>query len=100
MSNANVRELQILSILLNGEKFGRQINLEYERVAKKRMPIGSLYTTLERMQDKGYIKSREGEPNPEYGGNRRRYFSLTAKGRSAFDSAMAGFGQLEVSRAA
>ena len=98
MSEANVRELHIMSILLNGERFGRQINLEYEKLTKRRMPIGSLYTTLDRMQDKGYVKSREGEPKPEYGGNRRRYFSLTAKGRGAFDAAMLGFGQSGVSR--
>jgi DNA-binding PadR family transcriptional regulator len=99
MSEANVRELHIMSILLNGERFGRQINLEYEKVTKKRMPIGSLYTTLERMQDKGYIKSREGEPNPEYGGNRRRYFSLTAKGRNVFDETTLAFNPLGVNRA-
>lgn len=97
MSHANVRELHIMSILLNGERFGRQVNLEYEKLTGKRMPIGSLYTTLDRMQDKGYIKSREGEPNPEYGGNRRRFFSLTGKGQRAFDEITMAFNQLGVS---
>ena len=97
MSDANIRELHIMSILLNGEKFGRQINLDYEKIASKRMPIGSLYTTLDRMMDKGFIKSREGEQNPEYGGNRRRYFCLTAKGRRVFDAIAMGFVRKEAS---
>ncbi len=88
MIRTNIRELHVMSVLLNGERFGRQINLEYEKATKERMPIGSLYTTLERMQEKGYIRSRDGEPNPEYGGNKRRYFSLTAKGRGAYESAV------------
>jgi len=98
MNSPNVRELQIMSILLNGERFGRQINLEYEKLTKKRMPIGSLYTTLDRMRDKGYIKSREGEPNPEYGGVPRRYFSLTGKGRNTFDAITMSFNPLGVTR--
>ena len=92
MSSWNARELKILSILLHGELFGRQIRMEYEKRTKSSMPIGSLYTTLDRMEAKGFIKSREGEPNPEYGGNRRRFYKLTASGSRKLDEIAAQLG--------
>jgi len=88
----NRRECAILSILVNGEKYGREIRLEYEKNTKESLPIGSLYTTLDRMEEKGFVKSWEGNPLPGYAGNRRRYYKLTANGRRALDSVMAAIG--------
>jgi len=87
----NGRELVILSILMNGEKYGREIRTEVEKRTKKSFAIGSLYTTLDRMEEKGLIKSREGEALPGYAGNRRRYYRLTAEGSRSFDSARSAF---------
>ena len=44
---------------------------------------GALYTTLDRLVNKGYLKSRNGEPTPERGGRAKRYFEVTVSGYEA-----------------
>lgn len=77
------REAVILSILINGEKYGREIRDEYETRTRMRMPLGSLYTTLSRIEAYGFITSWMGESTHERGGNRRKYFEIKAKGHMA-----------------
>jgi PadR family transcriptional regulator PadR len=79
------REAVILGILLNADRYGREIRDEYERRTRRRMPLGSLYTTLSRMEDYGFVKSWMGESTHARGGNRRKNFTITAKGCHAFD---------------
>ena len=82
------RQAVILSILINGEKYGREIRNEYEERTGRKMPLGSLYTTLSRMEAYGFVKSHMGESSHERGGNRRKYFEITARGQqtlSAFE---------------
>ncbi len=80
------REAVILSILINGEKYGREIRNEYEQRTVRKMPLGSLYTTLSRIETYGFVKSRMGESTHERGGNRRKYFAITGLGQTALDS--------------
>ncbi len=80
------REAVILAILINGDKYGRQIRNEYEKRTSQILPLGSLYTTLMRMENIGFIKSRVGKPIADRGGNRPRYFSITGLGQRALDS--------------
>lgn len=80
---ASQRQAVILSILVNGEKYGREIRNDYEKRTGRKMPFGSLYTTLTRMETYGFIKSRLGESTHERGGNRRKYFEITANGQQA-----------------
>jgi len=75
----------LLACLLHGEKFGLQIRDEYEERTGTPLPLGTLYVTLDRMADAGMLTSREGESNPERGGNRRRYFKITAIGIDALN---------------
>src|SRR5262245_27729207 len=44
---------------------------------------GSIYAALERLEDKGFVKSRQGEPTAERGGKRKVYFTITAPGQHA-----------------
>ena len=90
----NNREAQILSILINGEKYGRAIRNEYENRTGTAMPLGSLYTTLDRMEEKGFVTARLGEATKARGGIPRKYFRLTAMGTAslnAFEAWCAGF---------
>lgn len=79
------REEIILMMLISGEKYGREIRDEYERRSGRQMPYGSLYTTLDRMEDKGYLTARLGDPNPERGGNRRKFYRITGVGLMALN---------------
>ena len=77
------REAVLLAALVNGEKYGRELRTEYEKRSKERLPFGSLYTTLDRMTSKGFLRQRWGESSHERGGNRRKYFRLTACGEAS-----------------
>lgn len=81
----NDREAVILAVLLHGERFGLEIRDGYERRAKKSLPIGSLYVTLERMEDKGLVKSSMGEATENRAGNRRKYYKVTSDGIRALN---------------
>jgi DNA-binding PadR family transcriptional regulator len=50
---------------------------------------GALYTTLARLEDKGLVRSRMGEPLPLRGGKARRYYTLTAAGARALSAGRA-----------
>lgn len=77
------REAAILSILINGEKYGLEIRNEYEDRTERQLPLGALYVALSRMEDSGLIESRMGESVHERGGNRRKYFKMTGLGERA-----------------
>ncbi|MFT3784906.1 MAG: PadR family transcriptional regulator [Tepidisphaeraceae bacterium] len=82
----NEREAIFLAILMGGqEKYGREILKDFEVRSNRKLPIGSLYTTLDRIEAKGFLRSREGEPNPELGGNRRRFYKITGAGVAALN---------------
>jgi DNA-binding PadR family transcriptional regulator len=83
MQMPNSREAVILSLLINGEKYGREIRDEYQRRTGEELPLGSLYTSLQRMNAKGFLKTRMGESAAERGGNRRKYYKLSANGHQA-----------------
>ena len=80
------REAVILDILTNGERAGRDIRNEYESRTKTKMPLGSLYTTLTRMENSGFVQSRTGDTKPERRGYPRKFFSITGMGESALSS--------------
>ena len=80
------REAIILDIIKNGELPGRDIRNEYESRTNHKMPLGSLYTTLTRMEMEGFIKSRNGSTTPERRGYPRKFFSITGTGERALNS--------------
>ncbi len=77
------KEFSILQLLIsNGEMFGLEMVKESEGELKR----GTIYVTLQRMGDKGYIESRE-EPRelPEIGIPRREY-SATGLGERVYQT--------------
>ncbi len=44
--------------------------------------IGKLYSTLDRLDRKGFLDHRMGEPTQERGGRRKKYFTITGAGRT------------------
>jgi PadR family transcriptional regulator PadR len=51
--------------------------------AGRHLARGALYTTLDRLESKGYLRSRLGDPMPERGGRSRRYYTVTTRGLAA-----------------
>ena len=80
------REAVIMDILMNGERAGRDIRNEYESRTNTKMPLGSLYTTLTRMEITGFVESRIGDTKPERRGHPRKFFSITGTGQRALNA--------------
>ena len=80
------REAGLLACLVSGEKFGQDIRRQFEQNTGHKLPVGSLYTTLDRMVDKGFLGSRYGKPAPERGGLPRKYYRILAAGHRALNA--------------
>ena len=78
--NLGNNETKILSALLLGEKYGLDIIETLQKETGKGISLGGLYTTMHRLEKKGFVKSRWGESTAERGGNRRKYYKLTGTG--------------------
>ena len=80
-------ELVLLTIACLGtEAYGVAIKEDIEQRANRPISIGSLHSTITRLQEKGFLDSRLGEPSHERGGRRKRYFSLTNSGVAALNN--------------
>jgi DNA-binding PadR family transcriptional regulator len=79
----------MLAVLrLAGNAYGASIAEELEKWTGRRHSSGAIYTTLERLETKGYVGSREGEPSPERGGRAKLLFRLTGSGQKILDESL------------
>jgi PadR family transcriptional regulator PadR len=78
----------LLAILrLSDNAYGVTIRSEIMECTRREPAPGALYTTLDRMEGKGLVRSRIGDPSPQRGGRAKRYFTVTRKGRAAIVNA-------------
>jgi DNA-binding PadR family transcriptional regulator len=56
---------------------------EIEERTGRRVSRGSVYITLDRLETKGYLKSRLGDPTAVRGGRAKRYYALRPRGVAA-----------------
>lgn len=70
-------------IRLGDGAYGASILREIETQARRRVPSGSLYVTLDRLERKGLIASRSGDPEPGRGGRPKRFVRVTPEGVEA-----------------
>lgn len=75
-------ELLVLLALLrhDDEAYGVPIAKAIEQSTGKRVILASVYNTLERLEEKGMVRSTIGQPTSERGGRAKRYFSITTAG--------------------
>jgi DNA-binding PadR family transcriptional regulator len=75
-------ELLVLLALIRvgDEAYGVPISEAIEESSGREVALGSVYITLDRLEGKGLVASRLGEPTAERGGRAKRYFRITAKG--------------------
>jgi PadR family transcriptional regulator PadR len=79
-------EVVMLTVgILYGEAYGVSIKKEIETRLSRSVSVGALQTALKRLEDKGYLKSHEGETTQERAGRPKRYFTLTALGKRALE---------------
>jgi len=77
----DVELIVMLALLRLGENaYGVTISREIEQQSGREIALGSVYVTLERLEEKGMVSSNLGEPTAERGGRAKRYFRVTTKG--------------------
>ena len=59
------------------EAYAVPILEQIEAQTGRKVARGALYTALDRLETKGCLRSRVGDPLPERGGRARRYFTVT-----------------------
>ena len=75
-------QLVMLAVLrLDDDAYGTSIREELKLRAERDVSPGAIFTTLERLESRGLVTSRYGEPTPERGGRRKRFYQLSPHGR-------------------
>jgi PadR family transcriptional regulator len=81
-------QLVLLAVLrLEDDAYGATVRREIEARTKRSLGISAVYTTLERLEQKGLVRSWIGGPTAARGGRRRKYFALQPLGAQALKSA-------------
>jgi DNA-binding PadR family transcriptional regulator len=79
-------QIVLLAILrLRDEAYGMTVRREIEARTGRESAIGAVYATLDRLETKGLVKSRETEATAERGGRPRRIYQLTAAGTKSLE---------------
>lgn len=78
-------------VRLGPDAYGATVRREIESRTRREIAISAVYTTLERLERKGLVRSRIGEPTAERGGRRRRHFELLPLGARALKVAYDAF---------
>ena len=68
---------------LGEDAYGAAIRQEIENTTGRRCSLGALYTTLDRLETKGLLKTWMGDATPQRGGRAKRMVRITAKGVQA-----------------
>ena len=82
-------ELMILLAVLRvgDDAYGMRVGDEIERIGRRTVIMGAVYTALDRLERNGLVSSTVGDPTPERGGRAKRYFKVTPRGLRAVKQA-------------
>lgn len=79
-------EVVMLTVgVLYKDAYGVSIKREIENRLARTVSVGALQTALKRLEDKGYLKSFDGEATEERAGRPKKYFQITAYGKKAME---------------
>jgi PadR family transcriptional regulator PadR len=88
-------QLVLVAVLRLGDAaYGVPIQREIEERAGRRVTVGALYATLDRLEGKRLLESWFADPTPQRGGRSKRYFRVTAAGEAALVQAKAAHQRL------
>jgi PadR family transcriptional regulator PadR len=68
---------------LGAQAYGMEIRREIEQRTERTVSIGAVYATLDRLEDKGYLRARDDDS----GGRARRFFTVADAGVDALEAA-------------
>ena len=77
-----LEQIVLLAAMRLGDRaYGMTVRDEIEKRTGRAVSLGAVYVTLQRLEDKGLVSSRFGEPTAERGGRSKRYYRITDAGR-------------------
>ena len=77
-------QLVLLGVLRRTDAaYGAAIRAEIHERSGRDVSINAVYTTLDRLERKGLLRSWVGDPTPQRGGRRRKFYALRPAGMSA-----------------
>ncbi len=71
--------------ILDREAYAFKIADEFEAQTNRPVSIGAVHSALNRMADKGFLKSEMSEATAERGGRRKRIYTITGAGQRALE---------------
>src|SRR5258705_1932516 len=81
-------QLVLFGVLrLEDQAYGAAIRQEIHTRSGRDVSINAVYTTLDRLESKGLLRSWTGEPTPQRGGRRRKFYALRPAGVAALRQA-------------
>lgn len=87
MKGTNLGEFEELVLLtiaaLMSDAYSVAICDEVERQTDRSTKLGAVHAVLNRLEEKGYVKSKLGEATSARGGKRKRYYTMTNTGKAA-----------------
>jgi PadR family transcriptional regulator PadR len=85
-------QLILLGVLrLEKDAYGAAIRQEIHARSGRDVSINAVYTTLDRLEGKGLLRSWVGEPTAQRGGRRRKFYALRPSGVTALRHAYRAF---------
>lgn len=86
MHLGDFEQILLFAVLRLGERaHGGAIRGEIERRIGRTVSPGATYTALDRLEERGFVRSWIGETAPGRGGRRRKYYALSAAGARALE---------------
>jgi DNA-binding PadR family transcriptional regulator len=77
-------QLLLFALLRLGDQaHGGTIRQLVEERTGRTLSPGAIYTAMDRLERRGFVQSRLGEPTPERGGKRKRLYRLRPSGAAA-----------------
>jgi PadR family transcriptional regulator PadR len=82
-------QLVLLALVrLGDEAYGVSVQREITERTRRDTTFGTVYTTLARLEAKGFVTSVVGEPTPERGGRGKKHFRISPAGRRALQRSL------------
>ena len=79
---------------LGDDAYGVPIRDTLAERAGRQTSFGAIYSTLRRLEAKGLVRARLGEPEAVRGGRAKKYVALTARGRVALRDSHSAFARM------
>jgi len=83
--------LAVLRLELQESAYGAALRQEIHTRSGRDVSINAVYTTLDRLETKGLLRSWVGDPTPQRGGRRRKFYALRPAGVAALRQAYRAF---------